>query len=146
MQITRQADYAVRAVLELAGSNRLDRLTAEEIARRRAIPLAFLSKTLGRLSEAGIVVTQRGVKGGVSLGRPASGISLLEVVEAIDGPIALNECVLDEDACRWTGSCPVHNVWCSLQHELRDRLAGTTFQQLSRQQQKTEPTALAAGL
>ncbi|MGA9533510.1 MAG: Rrf2 family transcriptional regulator [Anaerolineales bacterium] len=145
MQITRQADYAVRAVLELASNGNKQRLTAEEIARRRAIPLAFLSKTLGRLSESGIVTTQRGVKGGVSLGRPASEINLLEVVEVIDGPIALNECVLDEEACRWTGTCPVHDVWCTLQHSLRDQMAGMNFHQLA-QQYKVEPAALAAGL
>lgn len=145
MQITRQADYAVRAVLELATNDSAERLTAEEIARRRAIPLAFLSKTLGRLSDAGIVITQRGVKGGVSLGRPAHKINLLQVVEVIDGPIALNECVLDEEACRWTGTCPVHDVWCSLQHSLRDQMAEMDFRQLA-QHRTVEPTALAAGL
>jgi len=145
MQITRQADYAVRAVLELASNGKVERLTAEEIARRRAIPLAFLSKTLGRLSESGIVSTQRGVKGGVSLGRPASQISLLEVVEAIDGPISLNECVLDEEVCRWTATCPVHDVWCSLQHSLREQMAGMDFRQLS-QRRTLQPTRLAAGL
>ena len=127
MQITRQADYAVRAVLELAANGANDRLTAEEIAERRAIPLAFLSKTLGRLAEVGIVTTRRGVKGGVELGRPPAKISLLEVVEAIDGPIALNECVLDEDACRWTNSCPVHDVWCQLQNQLRAQLGAMSF-------------------
>lgn len=145
MQITRQADYAVRAVLELAANGRAERLTAEEIASRRAIPLAFLSKTLGRLSESGIVTTQRGVKGGVSLGRPASQISLLDVVEAIDGPISLNECVLDEEVCRWTATCPVHDVWCALQRNLREQMAGMNFSQLS-QQYALQPTSIAAGL
>jgi Rrf2 family protein len=145
MQITRQADYAVRAVLELASNGNMKRLTAQEIARRRAIPLAFLSKTLGRLSDAGIVITQRGVKGGVSLGRPPAQINLLEVVEVIDGPIALNECVLDEETCRWTGTCPVRDIWCSLQRSLRDQMAGMNFRQLA-QQREMEPAAVAAGL
>lgn len=127
MQITRQADYAVRAVLELATNGSNDRLTAEEIAERRAIPLAFLSKTLGRLAEVGIVSTRRGVKGGVELGRSPASISLLEVVEAIDGPIALNQCVLEEDTCRWTGTCPVHGVWCQLQVQMRSQLEAMSF-------------------
>lgn len=130
MQITRQADYAVRAVLELATNDSNERLTAEEIAERRAIPLAFLSKTLGRLAEVGIVTTRRGVKGGVELGRPPANITLLEVVEAIDGPIALNECVLNEDACRWTDSCPVHGVWCQLQNQLRSQLEAMSFRDM----------------
>ena len=127
MQITRQADYAVRAVLELATNGSKDRLTAEEIAERRAIPLAFLSKTLGRLAEVGIVATRRGVKGGVELGRSPTRITLLEVVEAIDGPIALNQCVLDEDSCRWSDTCPVHGIWCQLQHQMRDQLQAMSF-------------------
>jgi Rrf2 family protein len=127
MQITKQADYAVRAVLELATNGSHDRLTAEQIAERRAIPLAFLSKTLGRLAEVGIVHTRRGVKGGVELNRTPANITLLEVVEAIDGPIALNQCVLDEESCRWSDSCPVHGVWCQLQSQLRAQLDSMSF-------------------
>lgn len=143
MQITRQADYAVRAVLELSVNSSRERLTAEEIADRRAIPLAFLSKTLGRLAEAGIVTTRRGVKGGVELGRPPKRISLLEVVEAIDGPIALNQCVIDEDVCRWTDKCPVHDIWCQLQQQVRAQLAEMNFEDIAIGKQ-LEPVKIVA--
>jgi Rrf2 family protein len=140
MQITRQADYAVRAVLELARHPTQQRLTAEEIAGRWAIPGAFLSKTLGLLSEAGIVATQRGVKGGVRLSRSPAHITLLDVVEAVDGPIALNGCVLQPRGCRWSDSCPVHGVWCSLQQELRAQLATIDFRQLASEERAHKPT------
>lgn len=132
MQITRQADYAVRAVLELARQPDSRRLTAEEIADRHAIPHAFLSKTLALLADAGIVSTQRGVKGGVRLNRPPGRISLLEVVEAVDGPIALNRCTLDEGACQWTSSCDFYPIWCTLRDEVRASLGQIDFEQVVR--------------
>jgi len=131
MQITKQADYAVRAVLELARSNGSGRLTAEEIARRRGIPHAFLSKTLGLLADAGLVETRRGVNGGVALRRPAQQISLLDVVEAIDGPMDLCTCVLAPADCRWTDTCPVHPIWLDMRHEMRSRLAAARLDQLA---------------
>lgn len=140
MQITRQADYAVRAVLELAGQPDGRRLTADEIAKRHAIPHAFLSKTLARLAEAGIVATQRGVNGGVRLNRPAERISLLDVVEAVDGPISLNRCALDAESCQWTPSCDFYPIWCELRDDLRDRLAKIDFAHLSRRSQSAAQT------
>ena len=86
MQITRQADYAVRAVLYLAGLNNGRRAPTSEIAREQRIPPSFLAKIVSQLSVAGVVQTSRGARGGVSLARPSRDISLLEVIEAIDGP------------------------------------------------------------
>lgn len=140
MQITKQADYAVRAVLELARLPKDQRLTAEEIAERWDIPGAFLSKTLGLLSDAGIVATQRGVKGGVRLNRPAGRISLLEVIEAVDGPISLNFCALDPEACKWSAECPAHPLWCSLLDQVRVRLASVSIRELASQ---TQPLSLS---
>jgi Rrf2 family protein len=127
MQITRQADYAVRAVLYLAGLNNGRRAPTSEIARKQHIPPSFLAKIVSQLSVAGVVQTSRGARGGVSLARPSKEISLLEVVEAIDGPIALNECVLDPKSCVFGADCPVHDVWCKAQAELVDKLRDTHF-------------------
>lgn len=127
MQITRQADYAVRAVLYLAGLNNGRRAPTSEIARKQAIPPSFLAKIVSQLSVAGVVQTSRGARGGVSLARPSADISLLEVVEAIDGPISLNECVLDPKACVFGADCAVHEVWCKAQADLVDKLRGTNF-------------------
>ena len=127
MQITRQADYAVRAVLYLAGLNNGRRAPTSEIARKQHIPPSFLAKIVSQLSVAGVVQTSRGARGGVSLARPSGDISLLEVVEAIDGPISLNECVLDPKACVFGADCTVHEVWCKAQADLVDKLRGTSF-------------------
>ncbi len=131
MQITRQADYAVRAVLYLAGLDNGQRAPTSEIARNQHIPPSFLAKIVSQLSVAGVVQTSRGARGGVSLARTSDDISLLEVVEAIDGPIVLNECVFDASACVFGDDCPVQDVWCNAQKTLVKTLSGTTFAALT---------------
>ncbi|MCK4740922.1 MAG: Rrf2 family transcriptional regulator [Anaerolineales bacterium] len=133
MQITRQADYAVRAVLFLSGLDNGRRAPTSEIARKQHIPPSFLAKIVSQLSVAGVVQTSRGARGGVSLARAADEISLLEVVEAIDGPIMLNECVFDANACVFGDDCPVQDVWCNAQETLVKTLRGTTFAALTHQ-------------
>ncbi|MGD2252236.1 MAG: Rrf2 family transcriptional regulator [Anaerolineales bacterium] len=135
MQITRQADYAVRAVLYLAGLSNGGRAPTSQIAHEKHIPPSFLAKIVSQLSVAGVVQTSRGARGGVSLARPPSNISLLEVVEAIDGPIAVNECVPDPSACIFGDKCPVHHVWSQVQSGLVDRLSATDFGYLAKQEQ-----------
>lgn len=132
MQITRQADYAVRAVLYLAEQDQHTRVATSEIARAQRIPVTFLAKIVAQLAAAGILRSTRGAHGGVALGRPADEISLLEIVEAIDGPLLLNECVADPSACHIGATCVVHQVWCQAQAELVERLAHTNFAQMAR--------------
>ncbi len=129
MQITRQADYAVRAVLYLARMGSEQRAATSQIAQEQQIPPSFLAKIVSQLSVAGLLQTSRGARGGVSLARPPEQISLLEVVEAIDGPILLNECVSGNGACTFGDDCPMQPIWCDAQAELVRRLRTTTFDQ-----------------
>ncbi len=133
MQITRQADYAVRTVLYLAGLNHGSRAPTSKIAHEQNIPPSFLAKIVSQLSVAGVVQTSRGARGGVTLARPSSDISLLEVIEAIDGPITLNECVPDHSVCPFGDECPVHKIWHEAQIELVEKLALTDFGTLTTQ-------------
>lgn len=126
MQITRQADYAVRAVLYLA-RNGDQRTATSMIAEKQRIPPSFLAKIVSQLSIAGLLHTSRGARGGVALARDAKDITLLEVVEAIDGPIQLNECVGDSGACSFDDDCPLRPVWCDAQEQLVNKLKGTNF-------------------
>lgn len=127
MQITRQADYAVRAVLYLAQLGPDRRAATSQIAEDQQIPPSFLAKIVSQLSVAGLLQTSRGARGGVSLARPPEQISLLEVVEAIDGPILLNECVSPNGVCTFGDDCPMRPIWCDAQSELVERLNKTTF-------------------
>jgi Rrf2 family protein len=131
MQITRQADYAIRAVLYLSKLGPTERAATSTVAQEQHIPPSFLAKIISQLSIAGLLHTSRGAHGGVTLARSAEQITLLEVVEAIDGPIALNECVTDQDACSFGDDCPLRPVWCEAQDELVKRLKNTNFAQFA---------------
>lgn len=130
MQITRQADYAVRAVLYLARLGGGERAATSTVAEEQRIPPSFLAKIISQLSIAGLLHTSRGARGGVTLARPPKEITLLDVIEAIDGPIMLNECVGEEGDCAFDDDCPLRSVWCDAQDVLVKRLKSTSFQQL----------------
>jgi Rrf2 family protein len=127
MQITRQADYALRAMIYLSQLEPNQRAATSQIADQQHIPPSFLAKIISQLSIAGLIHTSRGARGGVSLARPPEAISVLEVVEAIDGPIALNECSQGSGVCPFGESCPLKSLWCDTQAELIAKLENTTF-------------------
>lgn len=135
MQITRQADYALRAMLYLARLGTNQRASTSEIAKFQVIPASFLAKIISQLSIARLIHTARGAKGGVSLAREPKDISLLDVVEAIDGPITLSECTGDPDICSFGNNCPIHEVWCETQAEMVRKLKQTTFDELLEREQ-----------
>jgi Rrf2 family protein len=131
MQITRQADYAIRAVRYLAKLGTNQRAATSTVAQEMKIPPSFLAKIISQLSIAGLLHTSRGARGGVTLAREPSEISMLDVVEAIDGPILLNECVGDPANCAFSDDCLVHPIWAEVQESLVKRLSETRFDQLS---------------
>lgn len=130
MQITRQADYALRAMLYLSKLEPNQRASTSQIAEEQRIPPSFLAKIISQLSIAGLIHTSRGARGGVSLARTPEAINVLEVIEAIDGPIALNECTNSLDGCPFGEVCPVRPMWCDAQSDLVNRLRTTTFSTL----------------
>jgi Rrf2 family protein len=137
MQITRQADYALRAMLFLARPRQDSKkpATTSQIAEEQKIPPSFLAKIVSQLSIAGLIHTSRGASGGVKLARKAEEISLLDVVEAIDGPITLNECTLDPATCSFGEGCPIHQIWCDVREELVRSLREVTFDKLIEREQ-----------
>ena len=131
MQITRQADYAIRAVRHLSNLPLNQRAATSLVAREQSIPPSFLAKIISQLSIAGLLHTSRGARGGVSLARLPKEISLLDVVEAIDGPILLNECVAGANLCSFESDCPLKPIWGEAQVELVNKLKATNFSQFS---------------
>lgn len=132
MQITRQADYALRAMYFLSKLDPNEKAATSFIAEEQKIPPSFLAKIISQLSIAGLIHTSRGARGGVSLARSPENISILEVVEAIDGPMSLNECTHGVDGCPFGDDCPIRPVWCDVQVEMVDRLRTTTFAALGK--------------
>jgi Rrf2 family protein len=132
MEISRRTDYGVRVIIDLAALPQDARASTQEIADRQSIPAPFLAKIISQLSQSGLVFTYRGSNGGVSLARPASEISLLHVIEALDGPVRLNRCVIEPGACPRDEHCPVHHIWAKAQADLTELLSSTTFDDLAR--------------
>ena len=115
-------------MLYLAQLGPNEKASTSKIAEEKDIPLSFLAKIIAQLSVAGLLQTMRGARGGVTLARSPKDVSLLEVIEAIDGPILINECVNDAYDCSQHG-CPMRNIWQETQRDLVNRLRSTTFDQ-----------------
>ena len=136
MQITHQADYAVRTILYLSRLEPNQRVPTSEIAAFNHIPPSFLTKIISQLAIAGLIHTSRGARGGVWLARPPEDISLLDVLIAIDGNLALNHCVSDPGDCSFSPNCLIHKFWQDTCTEMLGRLKKSTFDQFSKDSKK----------
>jgi Rrf2 family transcriptional regulator, iron-sulfur cluster assembly transcription factor len=132
MQITREGDYAIRSVLYLARQPYKKISFVTEISDEYKIPRSFLAKILQKLVKAKIVRSYRGVKGGFSLARQAKDVSVLDVLEAIEGQVALNICLIDRKKCDFSKACPIHSVWGVAQSKVVDVLKKSNFDELAR--------------
>lgn len=130
MQITRQADYALRTILYLARKNTNELISTRKIAEDMFIPTSFLAKIVSQLSVAGLIHTSRGTHGGVSLAKPADSITMHDIVVAIDGPIHLNECTREDCDCPFGETCPIHEVWLEAETLLTGKLMKTNVTEL----------------
>ena len=113
-KLSRRADYAIRVMLELCVAGG-ERLTAQQAAKRGSIPFPFLGKILADLVDAGLVVTHAGPRGGLNLAKPAHSVTILDVVEAVEGRMCLNTCLVRPGECPRDRICPAHGFWGRLQ-------------------------------
>jgi len=133
MEISRQADYAIRAILDLALIPAGELTQTREIAHRQDIPEKYLPTIVRTLARSGLIRTLRGSHGGVSLARPPEEITLRDVVEAIDGQILLNRCQIRPGECSVgdTGFCSLHHFWEKMVEEIRGKMDQINFGDLS---------------
>src|SRR5512140_2814335 len=109
MKLTMATEYGIRALVHLARVP--DKVCLlSEISDAQGIPEKFLSKIMQTLTRGGLVKSYRGIKGGFSLARGPAGITLMDVVECLEGPIALNKCLQSPGACERTPGCSVQRV------------------------------------
>ncbi len=119
MLVTREADYAVRCVVEVA---RAGHTSAARVARSQGISPTFLGKIVQSLARAGILATRRGVGGGIALAKAPEAFTLLEVIEAVEGPLAIIECLRQPGGCVHEGHCPAFPYLVLAQERLREAL------------------------
>jgi len=148
MQLTRAADYAVRVMIHLAGLPSGTRTSRGHLAVAADCPEQFLSKVMQSLTRAGLVVSHRGNTGGFELAAMHRGASLLEVIEAIEGPIYLNVCLNRDQSCTRKGWCPAHPVWVEAQSAMVAVLRRVTIGELSQKAGPADgrPTGGQSGL
>ncbi|MCK9485149.1 MAG: Rrf2 family transcriptional regulator [Dehalococcoidia bacterium] len=133
MQVTlgRKGDYTVRAVMDLARHHGQGRRKAREIAAEMDIPERYLPQILANLVRQGLLIAVAGPDGGYALVRDPAEITLLEVVEMAEGPVALESCVLRGGPCDWEHACPLHVHWKRAQEALTTELSATSFRDLA---------------
>jgi Rrf2 family protein len=126
MQLTRAADYAVRAMIHLATLPEHERVLLPSLARATGAPSSFLSKVLQRLCAAGYVASWRGKSGGFEILPAGREVSLRALIEAIDGPVHLNSCLAPGPSCERKQFCPAHPVWARAQEAMMAVLDSST--------------------
>ncbi len=130
MQLSRAGEYAIRAMLHLAAMEGRGVAQISVISRTWDIPESFLRKILQLLTRAGLVTSSRGSGGGFALARSAAEITLLNVIEAVEGKLFLNKCLIGPGFCDNTSWCPVHVVWEKAQRALKEILGGASLADL----------------
>jgi Rrf2 family protein len=111
LQISRKIDYGLRAMVFLASMSPEEVVPFREIARRMDVPEEFLAKILKTLVSRKLVQSTRGARGGYRLARSPAEISMLDVIEAVEGPVRVNVCQDNHDACKLSRSCTMYGVW-----------------------------------
>jgi len=131
MQVIRQnTSYALRALLHMATADQQDAFSAEQLAQVAGTTTDFMQKIMQSLRQAGIVTSQRGPSGGFRLARPPETIALLDVIVAVQGPIAISRCALGLDLCDRSPLCPLRGAWTQAQQLIEQSLSQTTLAQV----------------
>jgi Rrf2 family protein len=131
LELTKRGDYAVRAMLARARGGGNGLLSARRISDAMGIPVRFLPQVLADLQRAGLVEAAPGRAGGYRLARPSEEISLLDVIEAVEGDSRRRTCVLRGGPCGLDGTCDVHDVFFQGQEALRGTFARSTLAELA---------------
>jgi Rrf2 family transcriptional regulator, iron-sulfur cluster assembly transcription factor len=132
LELTKRGDYAVRVMVALSRAPRDRLVSVRRLAEEMAIPVRFLPQVMANLTAAGLVRAETGRSGGYRLARPGRSITLLDVVEAVEGDSRRRTCVLRGGPCGVDGYCDVHDVFFAAQDAMLAELAGTVLDDLPR--------------
>ena len=136
MRISREADYAIRCLLFMAATPRVAR-TVAQAAPSQGIPPSFLAKILQKLARAGILSSARGARGGYRFRKDPRDVTVLSVIEAIEGPVAVNDCLVEGATCSRAARCAAHLLWRELQGDIADRLGRRSIGDLHAHETRT---------
>lgn len=135
-KINRRTDYAVRVGVALAKHPFGTRLPTQLIQDEMLIPRAFLQRIISELSQAHLIQTFPGPSGGIQLARPPEQISLRDIVEVMEGPLCISDCLQKPQDCPLSTACPVRSRWSHLQHIILVEMGQTSLAQLAAEAQR----------
>ena len=128
LRVTKLCDYAIVLLTHLAQAGRDGSVAARDLADRSEVPLPTVSKILKQLGHEGLVVSQRGAKGGYRLARPATEVSVADIIAAVEGPIAMTDCSLEGGGlCDVEDNCRVRANWRLISSVVEDALSRITL-------------------
>jgi Rrf2 family protein len=133
MQLTRAADYAIRVMVHMASLPPGVRANRTDLAASVGCPEQFLSKVLQSLNKAGLITSHRGNTGGFELPPARLRTTVLEIVEAVEGPIHLNVCLKSLEECGRAPGCPAYPVWVKAQQSILEVLGAFSIEEMARQ-------------
>lgn len=139
MVITRATEYAIRAILYMSRQPAGEIVYKKDICKAQEITPAFLTKILQPLIKDGIVGSQRGVGGGFYLAKEPAEITLLDIIKSQEGPVYLNQCLIEEGACEREFFCPVHGAWAEIRSDFMKTLSRYDFASLASRQVQPPP-------
>jgi Rrf2 family transcriptional regulator, iron-sulfur cluster assembly transcription factor len=135
MSLSQSTGYAINA-LACVSEQKGQPVLIRDIAKGASVPRAYLAKLLAKLAGAGLVQSKRGLRGGVRLARDPGAISIYEIMEAIDGPEALSQCLLGMAVCSDERACPTHEFWTAARKRIEIVLREMTLSDVSSFQRK----------
>lgn len=130
-RLSKAAEYAIRGIHYLSLKKEGEPSDVEEVAKAREVPPAYLAKLFQALARKGLIRSLRGPAGGFILAKKPREICFLEVIEAVEGPIFLNDCLLKGSLCPKKEWCPVHDVWTEAQRRFLGFLRATNFEDIA---------------
>lgn len=136
--LSQAGEYAIRGILFIASQPYGKTIVVKDVAKAKGIPKPFLAKIFQLLSKSGILRSHRGNGGGFSLAKPAKEISLLDIIETVEGKMALNNCILMGDCqnCEIVDNCLIISFWSQTKNRLIEALKSTSIEELSKRHQK----------
>lgn len=131
LRITKQSDYGIVLMTLFARAEAGLVHSSRDLARSANLPLPTASKILKALARAGLLQSHRGVKGGYRIARDPARISVEEIIRALEGPIALTECIDERSECEIEGTCPVRTNWQRINGAVKDALAAIPLSEMA---------------
>jgi Rrf2 family cysteine metabolism transcriptional repressor len=145
LKLSKKTDYALMAVQYMAFKNSLRAVNTKEIAEEYRIPVELLAKVLQKLGKKGLVISQNGPKGGYLLAKPPSDISVLSVIQAIEGNIGITECYHNEDShCVQMARCNIRTPLRNIQNSIYSLLESMSIEDMTTFSTTIQPTRTAA--